>query len=71
MIIGTNGDGAPARSAGMKSVVSAAATLLVAIIVLWALFKLLGLAVKLAAVLVIVGIVVALYFAAQKYFGKA
>ncbi|WP_162806174.1 hypothetical protein [Sphingosinicella terrae] len=54
----------------MKSVVSAAATLLVAIIVLWALFKLLGLALKLAAVLIIVGIVVALYFAAQKYFGK-
>ena len=55
----------------MKSVASTAATLLVAIIVLWALFKLLGLALKLVGVLIIVGAVVAIYFAAQKYIGKA
>ena len=54
----------------MKSTASTLATVLVAIIVLWLGLKLIGVAFKAVGLLIVIGIVVALYFGAQKMIGK-
>ena len=54
----------------MKSAASKLATILVVIIVLWLGLKLIGVAIKAVVLLAVIGVVVALYFGAQKMIGK-
>ncbi|MGZ8313214.1 MAG: hypothetical protein ACXWUR_14235 [Allosphingosinicella sp.] len=55
----------------MKQAASFLVTILIALVVVWAAFKLLGLAFKLVGVVIVVGVAVALYFGAQKLIGKS
>jgi hypothetical protein len=55
----------------MKNAASLLATILVVLVVVWAAFKLLGLAFKLVGILIVVGVAVALYYGAQKLIGKS
>ena len=53
----------------MKNAASAIATVLVAIVAIWLLFKLLGVALKLIGILIIGGIAFAAYFAVTQRLG--
>ena len=54
----------------MKATASNLATILVVIILAWLGLKLVGVAFKAVGLLIVIGIVVALYFGAQKMIGK-